>query len=518
MHKKLLSLALTGFLLLSAQGTALAASDSSDPTSIEFEVSVDGATKSITLSQLGVTATEVESDKHETLSMILSWFGQASLLESLHATAIDYDFTWSELRTENMVRTLWDLETPKNARFIQSEGVLNIEAEVSGVDFEVNELLESITEDYPNFKSYELDVTETEVVTAEELVTYFGQVQDLLEKGLTVSVSDQSHQFPAQLKDVVVSREAGSVQVSLNTPYLDYVVNTLDSLTESEASDLVISSVPSGLGKATVEGRIQNGQSLDRELTEKMISGAMTSGKTEATAVVNVTPGQILNQSGQDLGDMELLSSGISDFATSPSGRDFNVRKALNEHFNGIVIPAGESFHFNQFLGPVTYSAGWQGSLAIFNGNELRTVPGGGICQTSTTVYRAALNAGLDIEEQRNHSLYVHYYEAYGDGLDSTIFPGSQDLVFKNNTDGPILVEAYAEGTIATVNFYGTSDGRQVDLFGPYTQSNQTDEVIAATGGLGYNQIAWKQVITWPNGIVKDDWRLATYRGSVTQY
>lgn len=516
MFKSWSALVLTGLLTLSFASPSLAAD--SAPTELEFALTVDGVSKTLTLADLGVSATEKEAEEKESVSFLLSLLGKASLIESVLSRNVDYDFSWSELRSEDALRKIYDLDRPKNARFIQSEGVLNIEGETEGVSFDVNALLETVTEDYPKFKSYTLETTEEDVVSADELVIHFSQVQSLLSNGLNVTVNDSSHLFPAQLKDIVVTEEKGTVSVALNEPYMNYVLSTLDSLTTQEASDLVITEAPSGLGKARMEGKVQNGQALDTELTEKMISGAIASGSTSATGVVNVKEGRVLNQSSTDLGSLELLSTGLSDFATSPSGRDFNVRKALNEHYHGIVIPAGETFRFNQFLGPVTYSAGWQGALAIFSGNQLKTVPGGGICQSSTTIYRAALNAGLDIEQQRNHSLYVHYYQAYGDGLDATIFPGSQDLVFKNNTSGPILIEAYTEGTMAIVNFYGTSDGRSVEMFGPYTQSNQSEEVISATGGLGYNQIAWKQVIQWPDGSKKEDWRVASYRGGVTQY
>jgi vancomycin resistance protein YoaR len=489
---------------------------SSSPTEIPFNLTVNGETHELTLSKLGVSASE--SDEVDTIASIFSWFGQASLLDGLLAKETNYDFSWSELRSEDLVRNTWKLDRPKNARFVQTDGSLSIEAESEGVDFDIESLLIEITSDYPNLDDYELEITESELTSAEDLIAHFGQVNDLLENGLTVSTTDVDYQFPSQLKDIVMTREGGEVKMKLNKPYMDYVVATLDELTYSDVSNITIWEASDGVGKANMEGQIKNGQKLDSELTEKMIAGAIASGESEATGVLDLQIGSVVNESGKDLGDMELLSSGVSDFSTSPYGRDFNVRKALDQHYNGIVIPAGETFHFNEFLGPVTYSAGWEGSLAIFGGSNLVTVPGGGICQVSTTVYRAALNAGLDIEEQRNHSLYIHYYEAYGDGQDSTIYPGSQDLVFKNNTDGPILIEAYAEDTTAIVNFYGTDDGRKVELFGPYTQSNQNDAVIAGTGGLGYNQIAWQQVTTWADGSIEDDWRISSYRGGVTQY
>jgi len=408
MYKKLLSFALLGLITFS-MGTSgvAAASEETDPSSVEFELTVDGVSKEVNLSKLGVRAEEKAEEEEGRIAALISWIGQASLFNELLTKEINYEFSWSELRSEDALRNIYDLDRPKNARFIESDGVLNIEAEVEGREFDINELLEEIIADYPRLQDYELETSEAELTTAEDLIDHFGQVQSILETGFNVTIDSESHNFPAQLKDIVVIRENGEVRVDLNAPYMEYVLDTLDELTYEESNDLLISEAPEGLGKASIEGMVKNGRNLDRELTEKLISGAIRSGEADTTGVLNIEQGEIINQSGLDLGNLDRLSMGISDFSTSPSGRDFNVRKALNEHYNGMVIPAGESFHFNDFLGPVTYSAGWAGSYAIFNGNQLKTVPGGGICQVSTTIYRAALNAGLDIEQQRNHSLYA---------------------------------------------------------------------------------------------------------------
>jgi vancomycin resistance protein YoaR len=91
------------------------------------------------------------------------------------------------------------------------------------------------------------------------------------------------------------------------------------------------------------------------------------------------------------------LSTGRSNFKGSGAGRKSNVRKALNERVNNIFVPAGAVFSFNDTLGTVSTGNGWQMALTIFDGVDLRPAPGGGICQASTTVYRAALAAGFPI-------------------------------------------------------------------------------------------------------------------------
>jgi len=183
------------------------------------------------------------------------------------------------------------------------------------------------------------------------------------------------------------------------------------------------------------------------------------------TIEIPSAPGEIVNETGEDFGDLKLIATGKSNFRGSTYARMKNVRKALNEHINNTLVAPGETFSFNSTLeGPVSMSKGWSMAKIIVEGDKLEDAPGGGICQASTTVYRAMLNAGLPEEERRAHSLYVYYYEKYGVGIDATIFPGQQDLKFKNDTGNYVLLQAYDDGYEAVVNVYGTDDGRVVEL------------------------------------------------------
>lgn len=211
-------------------------------------------------------------------------------------------------------------------------------------------------------------------------------------------------------------------------------------------------------------------------------------------------------------GTLTLLASGQSNFKGSGEGRKSNVRKAVNEQVNNIVIPQGATFSFNSALGgKVTLGAGWKMALTIFNGNELRPFPGGGICQASTTVYRAALNAGLPIVKQKSHSLFVTYYEKYGVGLDATIFPGQQDFSFVNDTAGPIVLQSYTEGDEAVVNIFGIDDGRSVVLSGPYFSATAPENLLIKGQPIRKNEIAWQRNVRLPNGEERSEVFAARY-------
>jgi vancomycin resistance protein YoaR len=229
---------------------------------------------------------------------------------------------------------------------------------------------------------------------------------------------------------------------------------------------------------------------------------ALERGEEKITVTLEKVPGQLIDTERSPDRPLVLLSTGRSNFKGSGAGRKSNVRKAINEHQHNIFIPEGSEFSFNDTLGIVSLSRGWQMALTIFEGVNLRPAPGGGVCQASTTVFRAVLNAGLPILEQKSHSLYVTYYEAYGVGLDATIFPGKQDFRFKNDTGGPIIMQAYTEGDEATINLYGYDDNRSVTLSGPYFAG--TEGILPDGKKIRANEIVWTRTVQSAAGTSTD--------------
>lgn len=118
-------------------------------------------------------------------------------------------------------------------------------------------------------------------------------------------------------------------------------------------------------------------------------------------------------------------------------GRAHNIRRSV-EFINGFVISPGERFSFNEVVGQRTRSRGFRRAPVIVNGRMERGY-GGGVCQTATTVYAAALYAGLDIIEQHPHSRVAPYVPA---GLDATVDWGSKDLIIENNFSFPVTLLA----------------------------------------------------------------------------
>lgn len=166
-----------------------------------------------------------------------------------------------------------------------------------------------------------------------------------------------------------------------------------------------------------------------------------------------------------DLGIEELIGEGRSDYSHSIASRIHNVKLSAQK-FDGVIIPKGEEFSFNKIIGDISSRTGYQQAYVIKNG---RTVlgDGGGVCQTSTTMFRAALNTGLPITERNAHAYRVSYYENDSEpGFDATIFSPTVDLRFVNDTPAAILIqmEIDEDNQLLTFKFYGKRDGRTVTL------------------------------------------------------
>jgi len=166
-----------------------------------------------------------------------------------------------------------------------------------------------------------------------------------------------------------------------------------------------------------------------------------------------------------NIGIQTLIGLGKSSYAHSIPTRIHNVSLATQKITNTIVAP-GEEFSFNKTIGDVSRSTGFQPAYVIKNGQTILG-DGGGVCQVSTTLFRAALNTGLNITRRLPHSYRVGYYEQdTKPGIDATVYSGDTDLRFINDSPGHILIRGEADSTNLTMFFeiYGTDDGRTTEI------------------------------------------------------
>ncbi|CAN5199959.1 hypothetical protein BH09PAT1_BH09PAT1_7940 [soil metagenome] len=176
----------------------------------------------------------------------------------------------------------------------------------------------------------------------------------------------------------------------------------------------------------------------------------------------------VTNSQANSMGITERIGIGTSLFHGSIENRIYNIQLAATR-LNGILIKPDEVFSFDKAVGDISSLTGYKQAYVIQNG---RTVlgDGGGICQVSTTFFRAILNAGMPIVERHPHAYRVHYYEEdTPPGIDAAIYTPSVDLKFKNETGHYILVQSYvdSENQQLTFELYGTSDGRVAHISTP---------------------------------------------------
>ncbi len=175
---------------------------------------------------------------------------------------------------------------------------------------------------------------------------------------------------------------------------------------------------------------------------------------------------------GTDMGIRELIGQGTSLFQHSIENRIFNLTLAASR-LNGIIVKPGEVFSTTKAVGDISTATGYKQAYVIENGKTVLG-DGGGVCQVSTTLFRAALNAGLPIVERHPHAYRVGYYEQdSGPGIDAAIYYPSVDLKFKNDTGHSILIQSYVDPITQriTFNLYGTKDNRQVVMTKPVITS-----------------------------------------------
>ena len=243
----------------------------------------------------------------------------------------------------------------------------------------------------------------------------------------------------------------------------------------------------------------RDGLEINTGLSVASIASALMQGKISASLVYGTIKPQIDINKFSQLGINTLLGKGESNFSGSSLARIHNIETG-SKNFDGIILKPGEEFSFNELIGPIEASNGYQYELVIKN-QKLIPEYGGGLCQVSTTIFRAAMMAGLPILERHPHSLPVRYYSPQG--FDATIYPGISDLRFKNDTLGHMLIQAEVTSSSLHFEIYGSADGRKVSIDGPHAYDVQPDGSMKA----------WlKRIVTSADGVQQKDVFYSNYK------
>ena len=218
------------------------------------------------------------------------------------------------------------------------------------------------------------------------------------------------------------------------------------------------------------------GRTLDVPASLEAIQQAAGSAQHDVALVLQTRPPAVGDEAtAESLGITEnvlLASYGIQGAATYFSGsspeRIQNIATAAAE-FHGVLVAPGATFSMADYLGDISLDNGYAEALIIFGNRTIKGV-GGGVCQVSTTLFRAAFFGGYPIVERHPHAYRVGYYEqgtgSPGPGMDATVFLPLVDFKFANDTPYWLLMETYIYANQLLWKFYSTSDGRTVSWSG----------------------------------------------------
>ncbi len=213
-----------------------------------------------------------------------------------------------------------------------------------------------------------------------------------------------------------------------------------------------------GSGRLTALSTSSTGRKLNVEATMQRLEAAIFDPLNRRLAMVfePVTPRFHEGLTAADLGIRELVAEATTYFWGSWQNRRSNIALGAGK-LNGIIIAPGEEFSFNDHLGDISPEAGYLEGSVILGGATVTGI-GGGICQVSTTMYRAAFSGGYAITERNSHGYRVGYYEYAnaGPGLDAAIWQPDIDLRFQNNSPYHLLIES---------SFLGARDALQFRIY-----------------------------------------------------
>jgi vancomycin resistance protein YoaR len=276
----------------------------------------------------------------------------------------------------------------------------------------------------------------------------------------------------------------------------------------------------------------QDGVQLQSDKLAALVEQSFFGKHGPVEAPAEITHPTIDSNSLDKLGITTLLGSGSSNYDGSVDGRATNIEVAANL-LNGTLVPPHATFSFLNSIGVISKEKGFV-TAQVISGESIGKDIGGGVCQVSTTVFRAAYLAGLPITEWWPHRFRIPFYELDGwqPGFDASILQPTEDpstwadFKFENPSDKWMLVESWADGVHVFVNIYGADLGYKVESDGPTYGSKfqmlPDEEVVDSTldpGTINQTMSAGiGQEVTWYRRVFDKNGDLLWERQFYTKY
>ena len=392
----------------------------------------------------------------------------AGIIKSQHIKAThDVNTVLLEQRL-SQIKGLVDQPAQDAKFYLDEDEILRIQNEQTGRKIGSNKLYQITLESIETleYTAKKLPIsTETADILGTDLKNLETEVENLVKDDLTVLHEESAWKITPteKLGYIEIDMKGDSLSLGLNT-------KTFESYLEKLGENVNI--LPRGkVTKETETGQvlgfeiIQEGKELDIKTFTENFKETLFKGKE------TITVPMIPTDNSSDLtkyGIFALLGRGESDYSGSILPRIHNLTLAA-ERASGVLVPPGEIFSLSRAIGKISSSTGYDSAWIISNGRTILG-SGGGVCQTSTTMFRAALNAGLPVVERHAHAYRVSYYENdQPTGFDAAIYQPAIDLKFRNDTPNYVLVqtETIPEENKLAFRIYGTPDGRKVEITDP---------------------------------------------------
>jgi vancomycin resistance protein YoaR len=201
--------------------------------------------------------------------------------------------------------------------------------------------------------------------------------------------------------------------------------------------------------------------------------GTLAPGARIAPALTLLEPALTSDEARAAIPIMKPISSWTTHYQPGPSnGQGVNI-KIPTATINGYLVNPGDTFSFWKAVGPVTPELGYTAGGAIIDGHsEPEGAIGGGICSCSTTLFNAAIRAGLEMGDRLNHFYYIKRYPL---GLDATVFISAtgqaQDMTWVNDTDYPVVIQGINGTGVVKFALWSVPNGRTVAFTDPIVKN-----------------------------------------------
>jgi vancomycin resistance protein YoaR len=419
----------------------------------------------------------IQIDQEKTFTQIPEYyFSQNSFLTLLFSSIKKHQYfpvyKLDSQRIESLLETKFELAAARAANagfFINKKKTFEIKPEKEGIKIDSEALSRALAAKLNNLDGtvvYLETIPEKPQVTTQDLEKQSETLIQKLNNGMHLNYKIGQWKFEPDnhLDQLDFRKNNDQIEITVKERLItEFLQPKVFDLIEVAPSDVKISYNPEG--SIVFEGTAEDGIKVNHEKFIQDLEAALNTSAEEIEIITDISKAKVETDDRlKEIGIKELLGTGHTAYVGSTPNRKHNINVAMKK-FNGVIIKPGETFSFNQYLGEVDGKNGYKMELVI---KAEGTVPeyGGGVCQVSSTAFKAALFTGLPIVERAPHSYAVSYYaQVDGYGLDATIYPGVRDLKFTNDTPASILIQTFTTPQDhAYFKFYGTGDGRKVWL------------------------------------------------------